>query len=333
VETREAGAAGDRDGPNPLADPSGLDRRAPPTVALDNVEPRLDVHGEIVDAHDGCLQKFGASFYLYGTRYGNTTGFTQANRYVVYRSADLLSWEPLGDLLGASPPGTYFRPYVVFNPTTRMYVLWFNWYPVLGDGQIGVAVSDRPVGPFEIVSENVALSRRQPGDASLFVDDDGTGYVVYASIAEHHAVSIERLTPDLLGSTKVNGGILASDSEAPAMFRRGSKYYVLLDRTCPFCSGGSGARTFVASSPLGPYAELENINRVSGHPVVAAQQTFVARLPTRDGHTFVWMGDRWQSAPDGVKGHDFQHWEPLSFDDVGAIERLQNIERFSLDLR
>jgi hypothetical protein len=153
VERREAGAAGDGDGdgPNPLADPSGLDRRAPPTVALDNVEPRLDVHGEIVDAHDGCLQKFGASFYLYGTRYGDTTGFTQANRYVVYRSADLLSWEPLGDLLGVSPPGTYFRPYVVLSPTKRKYVLWLNWYTVLWEGQIGVAVIDRPEGPDEIV--------------------------------------------------------------------------------------------------------------------------------------------------------------------------------------
>jgi hypothetical protein len=44
----------------------------------------------------------------------------------------------------------------------------------------------------------------------------------------------------------------------------------------------------------------------TGRSIIAAQQTFVAQLPTSQGTAYIWMGDRWGSTPDGVKGHDFQ---------------------------
>jgi hypothetical protein len=31
--------------------------------------------------------------------------------------------------------------------------------------------------------------------------------------------------------------------------------------------------------------------------------------------TFVYTGDRWSSAPDKLKSHDFQYWYPLAFND------------------
>jgi len=43
-------------------------------VKISNVQPRRDVNGEIVDAHDGGLEFFNGIYYLYGTRYGNTDG-------------------------------------------------------------------------------------------------------------------------------------------------------------------------------------------------------------------------------------------------------------------
>ena len=39
---------------------------------------------------------------------------------------------------------------------------------------------------------------------------------------------------------------------------------------------------------------------------------------------YIWMGDRWGSRPDEVKGHDFQYWgRPLEFTDDGGILPLQ----------
>ena len=42
------------------------------------------------------------------------------------------------------------------------------------------------------------------------------------------------------------------------------------------------------------------------------------------GDTLVWQGQRWQSAPDRVKDHDFATWLPLEFDD-GEPPRLKNM--------
>ena len=50
-------------------------------ATIRNAEPRRNVEGKIIDAHDGCLERFGDRFYLYGTAYGKTDGFGTANRF------------------------------------------------------------------------------------------------------------------------------------------------------------------------------------------------------------------------------------------------------------
>ena len=307
-------------------------------VMINNQEPRRDVTGEIVDAHDGCLQFFEGRYFLYGTAYGNTAGFSINNRFRVYSSPDLEHWTFAGELLPAPPDGVYYRPYVVFNPQTRKYVLWYNWYPRLWDGQNGVATSDSPVGPFRIANPNVQLSqsRQHPGDGSLFVDKDGTGYFIYTVIDQNHSIRVEKLTRDYLGSAGVTSAVLADGCESPVLFRRNQVYYALFDLCCCFCPAGSGARVYTASSPLGPFTEQPNINRAPvvgygnpGNPTVAAQQTWVATISTTNGMAFVWMGDRWGSRLDGIKGHDFQFWSaPLKFGSDGHILPMAKVNQW-----
>jgi hypothetical protein len=51
-------------------------------------------------------------------------------------------------------------------------------------------------------------------------------------------------------------------------------------------------------------------------PVVAVAAGLGARLGSRSGApTLVWAGNRWQSAPDRLKDHDFNTWLPLQFGD------------------
>lgn len=67
--------------------------------------------------------------------------------------------------------------------------------------------------------------------------------------------------------------------------------------------------------------------------VIAAQQTHIAEVPGQTGTSYLWMGDRWGSRPDGVKGHDFQYWSaPLAFDVDGRIGRLSFQSSFTLDI-
>jgi hypothetical protein len=70
----------------------------------------------------------------------------------------------------------------------------------------------------------------------------------------------------------------------------------------------------------------------SNAPAIPAQETWVARIPTRDGPVFMWMADRWQSAPDGVKGHDFQFWVPLEFGPDGNLLPLKDVARWEMML-
>jgi hypothetical protein len=334
------------------------------TVTIDNTVPRRDVTGQIIDAHDGCLQLFGTRFYLYGTAYGTNAGYSTANRFRVYRSPDLEQWALAGELFQEHPAGVYYRPSVVFNPKTHKYVLWYNWYPKQWDGQTGVAISDSPVGPFTIVNPDVRLSCSRAGDGSLFVDDDGTGYYIYTAIDKGYAVRVERLTPDYLGATGEISSVLAVGAEAPLLFRRNNLYYALCGPRCAFCPEGSEVLVFISISPLGPFGRAPDINRrpesgaatvwtqktfavdipggtfvltneltyQNNAPIISAQETWVAKIPMSGEPAFVWMADRWQSAPDGIKGHDLQFWSsPLKFNSYDdTILPMENLPRWDI---
>ena len=310
-------------------------RPATREVTVHNTLPRRDDQGRIVDAHDGCLRHYAGRFWWYGTAYGDTDGFTPANRYVVYSSPDLAAWRLEGDILPERREGVYYRPHVIRRPSDGKYILWYNWYPKLWDGQIGVATADSPAGPFRVEDDNVRVDHQRPGDFDIFVDDqpgaDGGGYIIYTSIEGGHAMHVERLTEDLLGSTLEGSGMLDKSVEASTMFRRGEVYYAIFGALCAFCPGGADARVFMAEKPLGPWRAAGNISRYSdGRVIIPAQQTGVARLPSADGEVYLWTGDRWWSRPDGIKGHDFQYWSPpLTFRGDGTIEPLKWVEKWT----
>jgi hypothetical protein len=163
------------------------------------------------------------------------------------------------------------------------------------------------------------------------VDDDGTGYYIYTSMGDGYAVRVERLTPDYLGSIGETSSVLAKGGEAPVLFRRNNLYYALCGPLCADCPEGSMVQVFTSTSPLGPFTKRSNINRFSenGVPIVPAQQTWVARIPMAKGTAYIWMGDRWGSCLDGVKGHDSQFWStPLDFSPDGDILPMKLVERW-----
>jgi hypothetical protein len=331
-------------------------------IVIDNMTPRCDLNGKIIDAHGGCLQYFDGYYYLYGSRFGTNHLDTVWNcPFSVYSSPNLKDWTDRGDLLQNPPKGVYYRPYVVFNPKTKKYVLWYNWYQTLWNGSAGVATSDSPTGPFVVVNRRAHLSGSCPGDGSLFVDNDGTGYYIYTDMANDYAVRVEQLTTDFTDTSDRGGGYVAFGNEAPLLFRRKDLYYVLVASLCAACPQGSEVAVEVSSSPLGPYVFAGEINHQSGNdrtqastegstetndaelparggdtanfispihkknPFIRGQETWVAQLPTANGsQLYIWMADGWLSATDGMRGHDFQYWsEPLQFDTNGAIEPIK----------
>ena len=134
-------------------------------------------------------------------------------------------------------------------------------------------------------------------------------------------------------------------------------YYALFPHSCCFCKVGSGANVYTAAHALGPYtfrgnigcnglpdsvpaahvggsssprADREGCGLVSANAtsVTHAQQNYVFQV----GEQFIWTGDRWKSAPDHLKSHDFQYWAPLSFLPDGSIAHMRWVDEFRLEL-
>ena len=94
---------------------------------------------------------------------------------------------------------------------------------------------------------------------------------------------------------------------------------------------------YSAKDALGPYAYLGEIaagpNSQGGKIATSAQQTNVFPVKGSDGSlSFMWQGDRWQSAPDHLKSHDFTYWDTLLFTATGGIERLTWRDWFTVDV-
>ena len=323
-------------------------------VVIDNAKPRRDTMGDIVDVHEGCLKLFHGKYYLYGTHYDMRHREGSDNTFAVYSSSDLHTWTKESDsIVQEHWPAIYARPKVIYEAKTRNYVLWF--YTVAKDdggtwrSKTSVALSRHPSGPFGVVRDAGRLQYADPGDFAIFVDADGIGFVAYShgddestyptkeEPIKHHQVVIERLSADYLnGSGEVTNAV-AGNVEAPVLFKRRHRYYLLFDNTCEWCKNGSGVRVYVGTAPMGPFVYGGNINRENSRQspwtypgtgrednIVKAQETDVAVLPSAHGDIYLWMGDRWDSSLDGISGHDFEYWQPLSFDDNGMIEKLRN---------
>ena len=99
---------------------------------------------------------------------------------------------------------------------------------------------------------------------------------------------------------------------------------------------------YASTSPMGPYDYLGEIaagpNPFGGSIATASQQTNVFPVALAGGETaFVWQGDRWQSAPDKLKSHDFTYWYALQFDDgadnATTIGNIRWVDSFSLNVK
>jgi GH43 family beta-xylosidase len=108
------------------------------------------------------------------------TGFWSDGRcFGILRSRDLAHWEPLAGAMAPLPGGhtCYWAPEVTYDNGR------FHLYYSVGNEErmeIRVAVADRPEGPFvdsgrRLTSEPFAI------DAHVFVDDDGSRHLFYAT--------------------------------------------------------------------------------------------------------------------------------------------------------
>jgi hypothetical protein len=203
----------------------------------------------------------------------------------------------------------------------------------------------------------------------VFIDDDGSGYIIFSSPNHNHSVSIELLSPDLLSSTKKLVATLPDIMvESPSLFRRNGIYYATYGSCCCACRAGSGQVVNWATSPYGPWTRQypnPDINCVSSEAQVCgeyhghadelvwhAQWWGPSFIPLANGETAVlFMGRRWLSGPNNpaacprmcTQGRecdapqyflrsDYDVWLPLQFSPDGHVLRMQKLQEFVLQL-
>lgn len=145
-------------------------------------------------------------------------------------------------------------------------------------------------------------------DMTLFVDDDGTAYHIYASEC-NSTTHIAELTGDYMDhSGRFARAFVARWMEAPAIFKHRGQYHFIASG----CTGWApnAARSAVADSIFGPWMERGNPCIGPGdHITFGGQSTYILPVPGNPG-AFIFMADKWNPR-NAIDGRYL--WLPIEF--------------------
>ncbi|MDR1722854.1 MAG: family 43 glycosylhydrolase [Tannerella sp.] len=204
-------------------------------------------------------------FYAYSTQ----NGISESEECVylpVYRSTDLINWEYVSDGFGPGRPqwepgSRIWAPDI--NYINGQYVLYYA-LGVWGDGRrsaSGVAVSDKPEGPFNDLGMIVNYATTGVGNSidPCFFDDGDNKYLYWGSLGKESGIWGIKLTDDGLhvkeGAMPVKLG--GTRFEGVYMHKRGGNYYMFVSADA-CCIGKESTYHVVvgrSDNPLGPFVD------------------------------------------------------------------------------
>jgi beta-xylosidase len=134
-------------------------------------------------------------YYMYGTGGGAKKGFA------TYSSPDLVNWKNEGQVYYGDTPGSWdmrdFWAPEVYRVKGKYYMFYSaqwrdNPTNELENFRIGVAVADKPTGPFRNISDKPIFDPGYPIiDANVYFDKNGKMYLYYSRCCYKHPVKSE----------------------------------------------------------------------------------------------------------------------------------------------
>ena len=121
----------------------------------------FDNNQRIINAHGGGVLYHDGQYYWFGEHKGERSNAAWVG-VTCYSSSDLYNWNDEGVALAVSKDNrspivggsTMERPKVIYNEATEKFVMYFH-LELQGRGydaaHVGIAVSDKPTGPYELV--------------------------------------------------------------------------------------------------------------------------------------------------------------------------------------
>lgn len=188
-----------------------------------------------------------------------------------FSSTDLVNWTRHERVLDINDVA--WAAYAVWAPSAIFangkYYLFFSANNILKDDQpggIGVAISDKPEGPFRDALGKPLINKihkgAQPIDQMVFRDDDGQFYIYYGGWKH---CNVAKLNKDLLNLEPFEDGeffreITPSKEyvEGSFMVKRNGIYYLMWSEGEWTASDYSVAYA-MAKSPLGPFKRIGKI--------------------------------------------------------------------------
>ncbi|MGX1829870.1 AbfB domain-containing protein [Paenibacillus taichungensis] len=305
------------------------ERTSAASVTITNGSDWLDTAGNPIQANSGNILKVGSTYYWYG-EHAVSGKFDSVN---VYTSTDLKNWTFSNAILTKDSAtelasSKIERPKVIYNAATKQYVLWAHYengtdYNL---GRVAVATSSTPNGKFTYEGSFRPLDY-ESRDMTVFVDTDGTGYLITTSRKNGGA-------NDTMAIFKMNASYTDVESfvgwqfenayrEAPAVVKKGNRYYLFTSQAAGWYPNQGAYAT--ASSMTGTWSALTPY----GNPSAFGSQIHdIATITGSSTTSYIYMGDRWNPLNLGEHKHI---WLPLTLNDSNGTASLEWYKEWNID--
>ncbi|MFD2611186.1 glycoside hydrolase family 43 protein [Paenibacillus gansuensis] len=223
---------------------------------------------------------FEGKYWIYPTW---SAPYEEQRHLDAFSSTNLADWDKTERILDGDVISWFTHALWAPSPidANGKYYLYFSANDIQNDnelGGIGVAVADRPEGPFRDALGKPLIDRfhngAQPIDPHVFRDDDGTYYLYYGGWRHCNLV---KLGADMTSIVPFEDGSVYKEVtpdgyvEGPCMLKRNGVYYFM------WAEGDWGGPGYsvgysMSDTPFGPFKRLsvilkqdENIATSAGH--------------------------------------------------------------------
>jgi predicted alpha-1,6-mannanase (GH76 family) len=232
---------------------------------------------------------YGDRYWIYPTF---SAAYEQQVHFDCFSSPDLVNWTKHENIIDTTEvkwaKRAMWAPGVISNGGKYYFFFAANDVHPGEVGGIGVAVADKPEGPYRdllgkpLINENV--NGAQPIDQFVFKDTDGSWYMYYGGWRHCNVV---KLKPDFTGLEPLPDGELFKEVtpegyvEGPVMFMRNGKYYFM------WSEGGWTGPNYrvayaIADHPFGPFEPLGTVLQQDRQVATGAGHHSVLNIPGTD---------------------------------------------------
>ncbi|MCO6043376.1 glycoside hydrolase family 43 protein [Aeoliella sp. ICT_H6.2] len=279
---------------------------------------------------------FGERYWIYPT---TSAKYDEQVYFDAFSSPDLVNWKKHERILTADDitwarramwapccvenNGKYYLFFAANDLQRPGGPLYDKDNPNNHTGGIGVAVADRPEGPFKDLLGKPLIAEfhhnAQPIDQCVFQDDDGTWYLYYGGWGH---CNVGRLKDDFTGIEPFDDGQLFHEItprgyvEGPVMFKRDGKYYFMWSQG-GWTNGTYHVAYAIADSPTGPFKRVGTVLESDENIATGAGHHSVLRSPASGDWYIVYHR---RPIPNKDRDHRVTCVDRLEFNDDGTIK-------------